>query len=264
MKLNRRGFTLVEMVVYAGLIGIVILAIGSAMVLNVQSYFGSVSHIDTEESLTRVEALLRRVIRQGLRVQLLAGAPPAAPATDGWIRAFNGSAFANLNWGLFYREASRGDIAPAVSQPQLTGLFWIAPSVVGTVEYPGAILVDLDTNQDAQVNYHYGDAYVSNLVNVVVQPTPNSVTQAFNGTQRLLSLEIQFTVRYFPVNRLASKRCYRPAGCSGDMAGRDEVRTISILLRDNEFDRSPLSGTFNERGLGPIYFFQDTGGQKTL
>ena len=254
------GFTLTEVLIWAGLTILSMAAIFGVMLANIEGYVGATTRLSAEESLLRAESLLKRVIRQALNVQSF----PTTIVGDGWINTgYNSTVAGTGNFGLFFRESS----ARAVTVPRFTGLFFVAPVSAAGVHSPGALIIDLDSNGDNQVSYNYAEQYVSNLVslrvlNPVTMPSPPGAPT--NGFPRLSSVEIEITIRQFVGTQPMNRRCYLPkvAGvsvCDVGSDGKDVTRTFSILLRNNEFAPPQLT-PYRARALGPLYFLQEAGG----
>jgi hypothetical protein len=275
---NSGGFTLAEILISAGLGAAIMVIVMTLFYMDTRSYVAMVTRVDSEETLFRVESILKRMARQGLNVRRFNEAATVLAQPEGWIRPVNdllnvpptaaaavGTVF---QWGLFKREDSYG----ASSKIKTTSLFYIPPSNAGSMEYEGVLIVDPDALGTSVINPNYNNSsfVAGSLSNFevkesgVVYGNVNVVPPAL-AFQRVLSVDVTVTVRDFTTQSIASTRCWRdrpscltnPNNLNPDM-GHDKTRTFTILFRDNDFGPNPA--TNNEaRSLESIYFFRDYG-----
>ena len=278
------GFTLTELLIASALGTLVVLLAMTILYSNTQSYVGMSSRMDSEQTLLRAESVLKRVARQGLLVRRY-NEPPGgtfANQPEGWIRPFNlatatpaslsaGNVF---QWGMFQREA--GVIASgagSASTIKPTGLFYIPPTTTGGIEREGVLFIDMDTTGTGAAtdtvgpSYGANNIYVGKLSNLVVDGASfveGQVNGQPAGTNRILSIDVEVTVRDFSIQTPAINRCYRDlASCKAANSktdiGHDKKTVFTIMFRDNDFGPNPASPTVEVRSLESIYFFQDYG-----
>ncbi|MBX2988547.1 MAG: type II secretion system protein [Bdellovibrionaceae bacterium] len=243
--MKTRGFTMVELIIYAGLVMISLAAAYMILVTNTQNHFGTMDRLENEQVLTRIEGLLKRTMGQALNVGTSA-------SLGGWIQIFNSTSTNVLTtFGVFEREAKLLRSGTTDSLIRNTGIFFMPPTVNGGREFEGVLFVDLDPDGDGRVQAGYDDQFVGGLVSM------QTVRPYFSANNRLISLDVEVRARFFPVNQSRALRCYRPTGCPAGMTGgRDETRVFTILFRNNNLGNSPLDG-MPDLALGRVYFFQD-------
>ncbi|MBX3032760.1 MAG: prepilin-type N-terminal cleavage/methylation domain-containing protein [Bdellovibrionaceae bacterium] len=251
--MNSRGFSFVEMLIYVAMSLVTMLAAYLILMNNTQNYVGTIERVDMEQELLRVESQLKRLIQQGLNVR---SGTSASPGPEGWIATYNSVGTTTLaTWGVFQRESQNRRVGSVDSRIRNTGLFFMPPTVSGGVEKEGVLFIDQDADADGRVQASYGNSYTGNMVSLRVY-NPR-VTGTIPSVQRLLSIDVELRVRYFPANHPKATRCFRPTGCSADSRGREESRSFTVLLRNNDLGPNPFNPALRETALGKIYFFPD-------
>lgn len=256
---NSRGFSLAEVLAYALLLGVTLLAAFTILSSNVQISTAFNDRTQSEEELLRVEGALKSAIGQALRVVHSTG---GGGGGNGWIRSFDSTTMAGnmINWGVFQREAaSLRRPGPPVQDSDIrnTGLFFIRPQLTGGTETAGVLLIDPDADRNGLVQPNYStNIFFGNLVSLTVG-NPRSTSTGLGGIPpRLMSIDITVTMRYFDLNRFRNERCFRPTGCPAGKGGRDERRVFTVLLRNNTYGTHPTFTSLEEGTFGNLYFFQ--------
>jgi type II secretory pathway pseudopilin PulG len=255
---SESGYTIVELLVAAGLGSVAILAASVVMTQNITQFMGATNRLEAEEQFYQLEAAVKRVLHQAVLVRA-----HSATNNEGWIRPFADPATIESNgvvhWGLFQREVQTKLDGAVDSTLRNTGLFFIRPQASGGIEYPGVLIIDTAASATGTVVPNYNDTFGTSLVTMSVPSDAARFVRTTGGdsVERLASIDVDITIRYFPTSFPKDKRCFRPTGCASDSKGHDIRRVFTVLLRNNSFGPSHVAPSPHvQRSHRDIYFFQ--------
>lgn len=264
---NHSGFSLIEMLVSAGLIGFVVL-IAAGVYLHIQKEVEIVkASARLEEDLIRASYTLKLYISQAVDLRF-SPAPIAQTASNlstGVVTQFSDSQNLNVTpdpvevLAVFYREDQNRELQAGLQSAfSRTALFYQKP----TARSPGILYLDMGV--EPLLSPTRGDQIFGDIIDLEISPQlPTGVAPAAGA--RVSSIEIQIVMR----KPLAGSpldwrwcndrmRALLGAACTdGNQAFRDIRKTIRIPLRDNLLrDDVRTSNRIYEYLFGGLYFFK--------
>ena len=239
---NQKGFTLVELVVGAGLVGMIGLILGALIIYSTGRYHEVRERLEAELAAARAENILRYYFSSAIAFDSTA-APGANVA--GGILDFDWDQIADpgANWSLlatFWREDStqRGGAATGGGTyggwPRATAMWYRRPSRTTS----GVLFIDGGNSRLAmQPSYNeQGGGFIDRL------STLQMTKVAHDRHPSLTAVDIRFTIRYHTSHSNGFNWCpvldinANASGCGGAgprAAIKDIERSFRILLQNN-------------------------------